>query len=122
MKRKCYALLSLLLAVCMVLPMGVFVGADTPATGTGTGATETPKLTLKVSDYFDVTTGEEASFDGSSLSMAVDAAFTVNVSGLPDNTYSLDVVPGRKAIYACDVSGNNVTITARSEGTDALKI
>ena len=27
MKRKCYALLSLLLAVCMVLPMGVFVGA-----------------------------------------------------------------------------------------------
>lgn len=120
MKRKCYALLALLLAVCMVLPMGVFVGADTPATGTG--ATETPKLTLKVSDYFDVGTGEEADFDGSNLSMAVDAAFTVNVSGLPDNTYSLDVVPGRKAIYACDVSGNNVTITARSEGTDDLKI
>ena len=122
MKRKCYALIALLLAVCMVLPMGVFVGADTQATGTGTGATETPKLTLKVSDYFDVGTGEEADFDGSSLSMAVDAAFTVNVSGLPDNTYLLDVVPGRKAIYACDVSGNNVTITARSEGTDDLKI
>lgn len=120
MKRKCYALLALLLAVCMVLPMGVFVGAAD--TATGTGATETPKLTLKVSDYFDVGTGEEADFDGSNLSMAVDAAFTVNVSGLPDNTYSLDVVPGRKAIYACDVSGNNVTITARSEGTDDLKI
>ena len=39
MKRKCYALLSLLLAVCMVLPMGVFVGAaDETITATVKGS------------------------------------------------------------------------------------
>ena len=39
MKRKCYALLALLLAVCMVLPMGVFVGAaDETITATVKGS------------------------------------------------------------------------------------
>ena len=74
MKRKCYALLSLLLAVCMVLPMGVFVGA---------ADTKEPTWTVKVSGAIDEngkTKDEYEIENGDAINVAVDGTVTIKAA------------------------------------------
>ena len=78
MKRKCYALIALLLAVCMVLPMGVFVGA----------ADETITATVKGSIV--ATTGEqEEDKSGQNVSACVAVEGFVDITVSYPSGYTL---------------------------------
>ena len=114
MKRKCYALLSLLLAVCMVLPMGVFVGADTPAQ---------PKLSIAVSDYINTATGEQQTVpasDNVAITLAKNGTAQIKVTTPPGYTLQ-EPINGSKAVYSWSGTSSSLTIKGEKVGSDDLK-
>ena len=106
MKRKCYALLALLLAVCMVLPMGVFVGADNT----------TPKMKIEVSGNIgadDKVTTTYADYTDGSINLALDG--TANVKITVPNGYTLQTPQGDgKGVTGITGNGNTYNIVAVS--------
>ncbi len=113
MKRKCYALLSLLLAVCMVLPMGVFVGA----------AGETGKLSITVSNYIDTTTGEPQTVpasDNVEITLAKKGTAKITVTA-PDGYTLKEPISGSKAVYSWSGNSSSLTVTGEKVGNDDLK-
>ena len=113
MKRKCYALLSLLLAVCMVLPMGVFVGADTPA-----GSSLTASITGSIDADGKVLPADKV--DTSNIRVAVGGSVTVSVAKPED--YTLEPVVGYNGGFTLSVSGTTFTVTGQYAATNTLTI
>ncbi len=113
MKRKCYALLSLLLAVCMVLPMGVFVGADTPA-----GPSLTASITGSIDADGKVLPADKV--DTSNIRVAVGGSVTVSVAKPED--YTLEPVVGYNGGFTLSVSGTTFTVTGQYAATNTLTI
>lgn len=111
MKRKFLSIVSLFLAVMMILPMGVFVYADTPGEGGGTGegggeggTPGTEEIKIFDKDSKDVTgiTITQTFSTGSS--------FTLTATG-GDGTYNWY----SKNVNVADVS--NGVVTPKSDGT-----
>lgn len=87
MKRKCNALLALLLAVCMVLPMGVFVGA----------VDETITATVKGSIV--ATTGEqEDDISGQNVSARVAVEGFVDIKITAPEKYTVEVAASNTGV------------------------
>ncbi len=105
MKRKCYALLSLLLAVCMVLPMGIFVGANNTK----------PEIKIEVSGNIGsdgkVTTKSE-DYTDSSIDLALNGTAKVTVT-VPDG-YTVTVSGEGKGVTGITGSGSSYQIYALS--------
>lgn len=121
MKRKCYALLALLLAVCMVLPMGVFVGA---ADG------ETPKepvWTVKVSGAIDENGKTKAEYeikDGNTVYVAANGTVTINAS-LTENYTVISASANDMGVFSLDktnISSGVIKATGIKVGEDTIKI
>ncbi len=114
MKRKCYALLSLLLAVCMVLPMGVFVGA---------ADTKEPTWTVKVSNSINVDGTPKDEFtveNGKTVYVAEGGTVTISAS-LTENYSVSDVRTddnGKISLNKKDKS--NVSVTGVVKGVDKV--
>ena len=104
MKRKCYALLSLLLAVCMVLPMGVFVGA----------ADETITATVKGSIV--ATSGEkEEDKSGKDVSACVAVKGFVNITVSYPSGYTLKAESTNNGVtHLQDNGSGNYGVTGTS--------
>ena len=113
MKRKCYALIALLLAVCMVLPMGVFVGADTPA-----GPSLTASITGSIDADGKVLPADKV--DTSNIRVAVGGSVTVSVAKPED--YTLEPVVGYNGGFTLSVSGTTFTVTGQYAATNTLTI
>ena len=106
MKRKCYALLSLLLAVCMVLPMGIFVGA---------AEAKDPEMKIEVSGNIGadgkVSTKSE-DYTNSSIDLAMNGTAKVTVT-VPDG-YTVTVSGEGKGVTGITGSGISYQIYALS--------
>ncbi len=94
MKRKCYALLSLLLAVCMVLPMGIFVGAaDT--------------ISLTVSGAIDGTSGKRLDdAKGKDLAVYVATEGFIDISVTYPDGYTLSAQSTNNGVTRLQDNGN----------------
>ena len=112
MKRKFLSIVSLFLAVMMILPMGVFVYADTPGEGGGTGegggeggTPGTEEIKIFDKDSKDVTgiTIKQTFSTGSSFTLTATGG-----DGKNYNWYS-------KNVNVADVS--NGVVTPKSDGT-----
>lgn len=112
MKRKFLSIVSLFLAVMMILPMGVFVYADTPGEGGGTGegggeggtpATEEIKI-------FDKESKKDVTGITITQTFSIDSSFTLTATG-GDGTYNWY----SKNVNVADVS--NGVVTPKSDGT-----
>lgn len=114
MKRKCYALLSLLLAVCMVLPMGVFVGA---------ADTKEPVWTVKVSGSINKDgSSKETSpvADGGTVYVAVGGTATISVS-LTEGYIVSDVRTNDQGKISLNKSDkSNVIVSGVAKGNDSV--
>ena len=104
MKRKFLSIVSLFLAVMMILPMGVFVYADTPGEGGGEGGTPTTAIMIKDGDT--EVTGK--SFD---KVFTAGSSFTLTATGGDGKNYNWY----SKNVNIADVS--NGTVSPKSEGT-----
>ena len=111
MKRKFLSIVSLFLAVMMILPMGVFVYADTPGEGGGTGegggegGTPTTEAIMIKDGDTDVT--------GKNIDKVFTAgsSFTLTATGGDGKNYNWY----SKNVNIADVS--NGTVSPKSEGT-----
>ena len=111
MKRKFLSIVSLFLAVMMILPMGVFVYADTPGEGGGTGegggegGTPTTEAIMIKDGDTDVT--------GKNIDKVFTAgsSFTLTSTGGDGKNYNWY----SKNVNVADVS--NGTVSPKSEGT-----
>ena len=114
MKRKCYALLALLLAVCMVLPMGVFVGA---------ADTKEPVWTVKVSGSINKDgSSKETSpvADGGTVYVAVGGTATISVS-LTEGYIVSDVRTNDQGKISLNKSDkSNVIVSGVAKGNDSV--
>lgn len=111
MKRKFLSIVSLFLAVMMILPMGVFVYADTPGEGGGTGegggeggTPTTEAIMIKDGD----TNVTEKNID---KVFTAGSSFTLTATGGDGKNYNWY----SKNVNIADVS--NGTVTPKSEGT-----
>lgn len=96
MKRKCYALLSLLLALCMVLPLGVFVGADTPA-----------DIGVAVDGAIDGTTGKQLDvIEGKNVSVNVAVEGFVDITVSYPADYTLQATSTNNGVTHLQDNGN----------------
>ena len=126
MKRKCYALLSLLLAVCMVLPMGVFVGAadtkDTIKIEVSGNIGSDGKVTTKSEDYTNRSIN--LAMDGTAtVTVTVPSGYTVTAAG---EGKGVTGITGNGTEYQiCAVStrlgtSDTYTFTAKKAGSDTV--
>lgn len=126
MKRKCYALLSLLLAVCMVLPMGVFVGAantkDTIKIEVSGNIGSDGKVTTKSEDY---TNGSiNLAMDGTAtVTVTVPSGYTVTAAGEGKGVTGITGNGTEYQIYAVSTrlgTSDKYTFTAKKAGSDTV--
>ena len=124
MKRKCYALLSLLLAVCMVLPMGVFVGAaEASISATVSGAID-GSTGEALKDMSGANVSANVAVEGS-LSITIDYPKTYTVKAESTNN-GVTRLTGENGVYT--VTGTStygsatdtITFTATKEGATTL--
>lgn len=117
MKRKCNALLALLLAVCMIVPMGVFTGA-------AGSSDDAEAITAVITGAIDQTTGKTISSDKvntGDICLAVGGSVTVAIS-VPTG-YTLDRPEvGYNGGFSLSQSGNTITITGQNEATNTVTL
>lgn len=106
MKRKFLSIVSLFLAVMMILPMGVFVYADTPSEGGGEGGGTPTTEAIMIKDGDTNVTGK--SFD---KVFTAGSSFTLTATGGDGKNYNWY----SKNVNIADVS--NGTVSPKSEGT-----